>query len=215
MPTDGQLRTLAMPASPAWKRSLQFISAKLFMNAIVLALALHASGSVAADLVLPISVVAQHYQLKDPADLTDDEFNDLLSKSAAGRPGRPVIPWDFRPSGTTNFYEDSTGLSAAAREKLAASMNSFEKLDYPYSSLYCYRELVIQGSKRSDEKTQALVLARVASVARWFIEHGYDSTLIQTYADGAGAADKVDWEIVGGISTLRQCEQLRNAVRRK
>jgi hypothetical protein len=94
-------------------------------------------------------------------------------------------------------------------------MNSFARLDHPYSLLYCYQQLVISGPNNSDPKKQALVRLRIASVRRWFIEHGYDPTLIQAHANGGGPANQIDWEIVGGIGTRRRCEEWRAAARRK
>ena len=158
----------------------------------------------------PIAAVAQHYQLKDPEDLTDGEFEALLEKEAASKPGGwPAVPWDFRPSGTTKFDKGLSGLSAAAREKLARSMNGFASLEPPYKSLYCYRELFIVGRGKSDPRQEALTKKRVDSVARWLIEHGYDPSLIYTDVSTGGLSQEVEWEIVGGIGTRRQCEKWR------
>lgn len=158
----------------------------------------------------PIPAVAQHYQLKDPEDLTDSEFEALLENDAASRPSsRPAVSWDFRPSGTTKFDEGLSGLSATAREKLARSMNGFASLEPPYKSLYCYRGLFIVGRGKSDSKQEALTKKRVDSVARWFIEHAYDPSLIYTDVATGGLSHEVEWEIVGGIGTRRQCEKWR------
>ncbi|MFO1263735.1 MAG: hypothetical protein U1E84_10425 [Rhodoferax sp.] len=140
-------------------------------------------------------------------DLTEDQWKAKLENVAAAGRSRSgaTIPWDFKASGSAWFNSDDFGLSARDREALAKQMDNILNLKAPYKDAYCTLTLHVSGARDQDAKAREIVKNRVESVRRWFIEHGYDRTLILAGAWFGSEPKEVQWEIDGGLLPSKPC----------
>ncbi|TXT35416.1 MAG: hypothetical protein FD135_4922 [Comamonadaceae bacterium] len=148
-------------------------------------------------------------------NLTEDQWKAKLEEiAAAGRMRNGYsIPWDFKASGSVWFEGGDFGLSALNREALARSMDNLLNLKAPYKDAYCTLTLHITGAVSRDSKTREIVKSRVESVRLWFIERGYDPTLIRAGAWYGSEPKEVQWELEGGLWSSRHCNLERSKQR--
>lgn len=156
------------------------------------------------------------YALTQPIDLAEDQWKAKLEEiAAAGRsPSGATIPWDFKASGSVWFDGNGYGVSARDREALAKQMDNLLNLKAPYKEAYCTLSLHITGAINQEAKTKAIVKSRVESVRRWFVERGYDPTLILAGAWYGSDPKEVQWKITGGLLPSTPCnlERLKQRV---
>lgn len=184
------------------------LSSRLFARTVLLPLAL-AAFHVRSEPIL------KRYGLTQPMNLTEDQWRAKSHEiGAAGRlRDGTTVPWDFKAAGSVWFEGGDSGLNARNREALARSMDSLLNLKSPYKDVYCTLGLHITGAVSGDSRTREIVKSRVESVQRWFLERGYDPTLILAGAWYGSEPKEVHWELAGGLLPSNLCNLERSRLR--
>ncbi|RYF49178.1 MAG: hypothetical protein EOO38_08490 [Cytophagaceae bacterium] len=149
-------------------------------------------------------------------------FDQMQESFRTGR--QSAVPVEWGSGDTAIFYPGTSGLTPAGRAQLARSLSRGDRYDFPNKSYYCNVEVQAIAFWNSDpsvgtvakQAAQDFARQRLKVLFRWFVEHGYDRSLLIGWTEELRAGEKEDevfYQIGGGFFPAHECEKQRQKER--